>query len=627
MIRSAGRLSTQAAPAVGRSVASKLVHPRELEFLLREFLNVEALIARCPARFGHVDATTALEMIRAGHELAEKEFEPVNRLGDRMEPYITEEGTVWHPEEVVAAQKAYTDSGYLGMTLAEEPWGGLQLPFCVSALVNVPFSCASAGLMSYHGLTAGVIKLLLAHGSEQQRADWIPKLASGECYGTMCLSESHAGSSLTDIRTRATPRPDGAFDLRGSKMWITGGDQSMSESIAHLVLAKLPDAPEGVKGISLFLVPKHLDDGPNDVKLTGLNHKMGQTASTNAGELVFGDDAGAATGWLVGKEHEGLAAMFVMMNELRITVGMGAAATAVAGYSAALRYARDRPQGRDPEAPKSSPMVPIIEHSDVKRMLLAARSYAEGGLALCLTGAEIVDQIQHAEDVSPSERRQLELVLDLLIPIIKSWPSDWGLEANKLAIQVHGGAGYTRDYIVEQLYRDARVNMIYEGTNGIQSLDLLGRKVPAENGAALEALANQIGATIADAHKRGGDCEDFAARLRDKLDLVSDTTKTLLRCAFLGDTTRYLANSHDYMQLLGHVVVAWMWLKQAVIAADALNSGVPNGDGGDEEAFYLGKLHTARYFFNHELPKIDALAHLCASLDDTNPTMRNEWFF
>ncbi|EGB01780.1 hypothetical protein AURANDRAFT_18178, partial [Aureococcus anophagefferens] len=269
----------------------------------------------------------------------------------------------------------------------------------------------------------------------------------------------------------------------GNKMWITGGDQGLSENIVHFVLAKLPGAPPGVKGISLFLVPKVLENGErNDVYLGGMNHKMGQIASVNAGELLFGDRTGAATGYLVGEPHEGLKCMFVMMNELRVGVGMGAAASGVAGYTAALRYARDRAQGRpltskDPAAP----MVPIVQHADVKRMLLAARAYSEGGVALSLYGAELIDKMAVCEDAAA--KQELHLVLELLIPMIKSWPSEWGLEANRLAIQVHGGAGYTTDFIVEQLYRDARVNSIYEGTTGIQSLDLLGRKVPMAGGA------------------------------------------------------------------------------------------------------------------------------------------------
>lgn len=614
--------------AAPEQAPSKLIHPREIDFLVREYLDLGGLIKKCE-RFSHLDVDTAHEMVKAGHDLAESTFGPINQLGDRNEPVFDRENdVVTHPREIAQAQKAYAEGGFLSMTL-DESIGGLQLPYCVSGLANLPFSCANTALMSYHGLTAGVITLLRHHGSKEIQDEWIPRLSSGECYGTMCLSESHAGSSLSDIRTKATPSEDGkSYRLSGHKMWITGGDHELSDSIVHMVLAKLPDAPPGVKGISLFLVPKHLydQDGTkakrNDVHLGGLNHKMGQIASTNAGELLFGDRTGGAVAYLVGKPHQGLQAMFTMMNEVRCGVGMAAAATAVAGYTAALQYARDRPQGRpynnrDP----SSPMVPIVEHADVKNMLLKARSYSEASVALCLTGYELVDLINEGVD-----KEENELVLELLIPIIKAWPSEWGLEANKLAIQVHGGYGYTKDYIVEQLYRDARVNMIYEGTNGIQSLDLLGRKVPMQKGAALEALAKRIQATIQQASNHKEELGPLCKQLGDALVTVSKTTKTLLKCAATGDVDTFLANSHDYMQMFGHTVIAWIWLKQAIIAADALSSSSAELSAS-EEAFYRGKLHTARFFFSHELVKVGPLAELCSSLDTANTTMRPEWFF
>ncbi|KAK7233074.1 hypothetical protein SO694_000392126 [Aureococcus anophagefferens] len=350
-------------------------------------------------------------------------------------------------------------------------------------------------------------------------------------------------------------------------MWITGGDQGLSENIVHFVLAKLPGAPPGVKGISLFLVPK------------------------------------------------------VMMNELRVGVGMGAAASGVAGYTAALRYARDRAQGRpltskDPAAP----MVPIVQHADVKRMLLAARAYSEGGVALSLYGAELIDKMAVCEDAAA--KQELHLVLELLIPMIKSWPSEWGLEANRLAIQVHGGAGYTTDFIVEQLYRDARVNSIYEGTTGIQSLDLLGRKVPMAGGAALAALAARVAAD-AEAAAAHAELRPAAAAARGAaLETFGKTTEKLVGVAAAGDVDTFLANSNEYLTAAGHLVVAWMWLKQGTIASAALEAGA-----GDDDAFYHGKLHTMSWFFAHELPKVHAASKLLASLDTQNVDMKDEWFY
>ena len=615
------RLSSEAAPVAQQSV-SKLIHGRELSFLLHEFLDLEALLSS--PRFGDHDVGTIESIVEAASTLAEEVFEPANAVGDRIAPvYDAETDAVVHPAEVVDAQKQYAEGGFIGMTL-EAAKGGLQLPVCCAALANLPFSCANTALMSYHGVTNGSITLLAAHGSAAQQEAWLPKLVSGEAYGTMCLSESHAGSSLTDLRTTAVASGDGAsYKIKGNKMWITGGDHGLSENICHFVLAKLPGAPPGVKGISLFLVPKVLEDGTrNDVYLGGMNHKMGQIASVNAGELLFGDRTGGATGYLVGEEHEGLKCMFVMMNELRVATGMGAAGGAVAGYSAALRYARDRTQGRaltnkDP----GSPMVPIVEHADVKRMLLASRAYAEGGLALCLFGAELIDKASATGDAR--ERADLALLVELLIPMIKSWPSEFGLEANKLAIQVHGGAGYTTDFVVEQLYRDQRVNSIYEGTTGIHGLDLLGRKVPMERGRALELLGARVAADCEAAAKAHAALRPHAAALGAALETFGEATETLLGVAAKGDVDTYMANSNEYLSAAGHLCVAWMWLKQGAIAADALAAGVDDADA----AFYHGKLHTMKWFFNHELPKVKTAAALLSSLNDDNVQMKEAWFF
>ena len=611
--------ATATASSTPHLTSSKLLHGRELQFLLHEFIDLQALLAT--ERFRDHDVETIESIVEAGSTLAEEVFYDANPVGDREAPtYDADADAVVHPAAVVDAQRQYAEGGFIGMTL-EQDKGGLGLPVCAAALANLPFSVANTGLMSYHGVTNGSITLLAAHGSPEQQATWLPKLTSGEAYGTMCLSESHAGSSLTDLRTSATPRGDGSYAIKGNKMWITGGDQGLSENIVHFVLAKLPGAPPGVQGISLFLVPKVLESGErNDVFLGGMNHKMGQIASVNAGELLFGDRTGAATGYLVGEPHEGLKCMFVMMNELRVGVGMGAAASGVAGYTAALRYARDRAQGRpltskDPAAP----MVPIVQHADVKRMLLAARAYAEGGVALSLYGAELIDKMAACEDAAA--KQELHLVLELLIPMIKSWPSEWGLEANRLAIQIHGGAGYTTDFIVEQLYRDARVNSIYEGTTGIQSLDLLGRKVPMAGGAALAALAARVAAD-AEAAAAHAELRPVAAALGAALEAFGKTTEKLVGVAAAGDVDTFLANSNEYLTAAGHLVVAWMWLKQGTIASAALEAGA-----GDDDAFYRGKLHTMSWFFAHELPKVHAASKLLASLDTQNVDMKDEWFY
>ena len=366
-------------------------------------------------------------------------------------------------------------------------FGGAQLPIAVAQAGFAWFSAANVSTAGYMFLTMASANMLAKFGTDDQIESFVQPMLAGRFSGTMALSETQAGSSLADVMTRAEPQPDGTYRLFGSKMWISGAEHELTENIVNLVLAKIPGSAAGTKGISLFIVPKYLVDADgtigerNDVALVGLNHKMGQRGTTNT-VLNFGDGsftpAGkpGAVGYLVGEPHRGITYMFTMMNEARLGVGMGAVALGYTGYLKSLRYARERQQGRPLTAKEPlTPQVPIIEHADVKRMLLAQKAYVEGGLALLLYCAKLID-IQHSSD-SEEERANAELLLDILTPMAKSWPSQWCLEANSLAIQVHGGYGYTREYDVEQHYRDNRLNLIHEGTHGIQSLDLLGRKV------------------------------------------------------------------------------------------------------------------------------------------------------
>jgi hypothetical protein len=395
----------------------------------------------------------------------------------------------------------------------------------------------------------------------------------------------------------------------------------MAENIIHLVLARTPDAPPGVKGISLFIVPKFLvnPDGSigerNDVALAGLNHKMGQRGITNTvlnlgeGKFTPGGKPGAVA-HLVGEPHRGLAYMFTMMNEARLGVGMGAVSMGYTGYLKSLEYARERPQGRPVLAKDpSAPQVPIIEHADVKRMLLAQKAYVEGGMALLLYCAKLVDLHHSAE--TDAERDATGLLLDILTPVGKSWPSQWCLEANNLAIQVHGGYGYTREYDVEQHYRDNRLNPIHEGTHGIQSLDLLGRKVTQRGGASLATLGAVVGTTIASAHAVGGEADELATQLDSAWHRLFSVTNAMFGS---GDIEAALANSVVYLEAFGHIVVAWLWLEQLLAA---------NGRSGD---FYDGKRQAARYFFRYELPKTAPQLDLLESLDRTTLEMRDAWF-
>jgi len=441
--------------------------------------------------------------------------------------------------------------------------------------------------------------------------------------GTMALTEPQAGSSLSDIKTTALPQEDGSYRISGNKIFISAGDHELSENIVHLVLARIKDAPPGVKGISLFIVPKFLvnPDGElgerNDIALAGLIHKMGYRGTTST-MLNFGEKDGAV-GYLVGEPHKGLSYMFHMMNEARIGVGVGAVVLGYSGYLNALEYAKDRPQGRpalnkDPETSQ----VKIIEHTDVKRMLLAAKSYSEGGMALVLYAARLVDEMKTA--TSEEEKERNLLLLEILTPIVKSWPSVYCLEANSLAIQVLGGYGYTREYPVERLYRDNRLNPIHEGTHGIQSLDLLGRKVTMKGGKAVFLLAKEITKTI-EAGKDNETTKAFAVALEEALAKVSQTTQTLTAEAAKGNVDLFLANSAVYLDVFGNLVVAWIWLQQAIAAAPNIEDDSP-----EEAAFYRGKLQACQYFFRWELPKIRHGCRLLSSFDETCLEMREEWF-
>ncbi|WP_308911549.1 acyl-CoA dehydrogenase [Pseudokordiimonas caeni] len=591
---------------------------RDLDFQLKEVLNVEELTG-WPAFEGH-DTETFDAMIETAAKMAEDLFQPHAAKADANEPTFDGKTVSMIPETKVALD-AYVEAGFMGAGFAEEH-GGLGLPTTVTRAVGFIFNAANVGTSAYPFLTVGAGNLLAAHATEDQKERFLKPMVEGRWFGTMCLSEPQAGSSLADIRTRAEPQADGTYRLFGNKMWISGGEQELSENIVHLVLAKIPGGPAGVKGISLFIVPKRLvnEDGSvgerNDVKLAGLNHKMGYRGTTNT-LLNFGE-AGGAVGYLVGEANKGLAYMFHMMNEARIGVGMGAVSLGYTGYLHALDYARGRPQGRplDGKDP-TAPMVPIVEHADVKRMLLASKSYVEGGLALGLYASRLVDE----EHFHPDAARRAEAtdLLDILTPIVKSWPSDYCLKANDIAIQVHGGYGYTRDYPVERLYRDNRLNPIHEGTKGIQGLDILGRKVPMNGGRSLKALVARMTDTITEA-KSVPSLKEHAATLEALIAKMGATTAALMQAMGTQGPGRALANASLYLDALGHITVGWMWLKQALVAEKAL------ANGASDAGFYEGKLAACRYFFTYELNTIPAQCDTLAMVDDTNVVMQDGWF-
>jgi alkylation response protein AidB-like acyl-CoA dehydrogenase len=603
-------------------MSSQLLSRRDLDFLLFEWLEVTRLTSR-PFFADHSRQTFAAALdTYAG--IAEAEFAPHNKKVDREPPRLLGEEIESAPEQR-AALKAVAAAGLLA-ACQDESLGGTHLPYVVerAGLAFIIAACpATAG---YAFLTIANANLLLAHGTAFQVARFVHPMLDGRWTGTMCLSEPHAGSALADITTRAERQPDGTYRLTGNKMWISGGDHDLADNIVHLVLAKVSGEHgilrPGVGGISLFIVPKYTVDPSgergerNDVVVAGFNHKMGNRGTTNC-LLNFGEGRHrpggrpGAIGELVGDEGHGLAYMFHMMNEARIAVGLVATSIGYTGYLHALDYARNRRQGRLPSnRDPAIPPVRIIEHADVRRMLLAQKAIVEGALALVLFSASLVDDERTA---APDEAAVAHDLLELLTPISKSWPSKWCVIANDLAIQVHGGYGYTQDFNVEQFYRDNRLNSIHEGTFGIHAIDLLGRKV----GSASNALSN-LAARIDHASKQAGmvvELADEAAALREAWARLSRTTRSLLS---ISDATLRLANAACYLDAFGQVVVAWLWLEQALIAA--------RKTGGPMDAFYRGKLAACRYFYRWELPRLDRWLKLLDPIDRSPLDMVDEWF-
>ena len=584
---------------------SVIMSRRDLEFLLFEWLDTESLLRR--ERFAEHSRDTVEAVLDLAETVATDHFAPHNRAADLSEP--TFDGTSVHIiPEVGKALRRYAEAGFLSARM-DEAVGGLGLPLSVYSACSSWFYAANTGTTGYALLTVGAANLIAAHGTPDQVERYVVPMVEGRFFGTMALSEPHAGSNLADITTRAEPRPDGTYRLFGRKMWISGGDHELSDNIVHLVLARTPGAPLGTRGISLFIVPKFLveNDGSlgerNDVVLAGINHKMGFRGTVNTAP-VFGDGAFApggepgAVGYLVGAENQGMRLMFSMMNDARIGVGLCATALGYTAYLKSLDYARERLQGRPIGVPPTQPQVPLVEHPDVRRMLLAQKSYVEGALALNLFASRLVDDAASLDD--PAARAESDLLLGLLTPVVKSWPSQWCLAANDLAIQVLGGAGYTRDHDVEQHYRDNRLNPIHEGTHGIQAMDLLGRKVLLDGGGALGVLVTRIRETARRATGTGGDGSAYAEELVAMTGRLLEVTATL---GALGDPARVLADATAYLDATGHLVVSWLWLEQWLAAY------------GKEGSFYDGKRAATRYFFTRELPRVRPMLDLLETAD------------
>lgn len=596
-----------------------VVSERELSFLLNEFLDTRGLTQRVRYKEHSGDVFEATLIV--ARRLALEMFAPHNAKGDKYQPEFHSQTARVIPE-VGEAWRAFAESGFLTAHWSTEE-GGSQLPEVVLRAAMVLFFGANTATTAYPFLTIGAANLLRAFGTPEQKARYLAPMGTGESAGTMCITEPDQGSALGDIKTYAVPHSDGTYRLFGQKMFISGGDQDFTQNIVHMVLARIRGAPAGTSGISLFLVPKWLvnEDGSlgqrNDVALAGLLHKMGWRNTTST-VLSFGE-RGGAVGHLLGQAGAGLVQMFQMMNEARIGVGLIAASLAYRGYAESLAYARERKQGRLPSSRNPQmPQVRLVDHADVRRLLLVQKAYAEGALALCMYASSLFeDQHTHADEAG---RRNAGLLLDVLTPVVKSWPARYGCVANDMAIQVLGGSGYTAEYSLEQLYRDQRLNPIHEGAEAIHGLDLLGRKVRMQDGAGLALFITTVTGDIEKALLLPR-LQSDAVALQGILNEIVRVTRQLVAMQS-SDPDLALANATTYLDVFGRVAAGWIWLKQATIAENALAAGTNEAD----TRYYQGKLQAQRYFFEWDLAdtRLD-LARL-AAVSRISYDMRDEWF-
>ena len=601
-----------------------LINDYELPFQLYEVLKVEQLCDS--AKFNEHNRETFDAVLDTAKKIATDLFLPHNHIADKNEPQFDGK-TVSMIDEVKVAYDAFSESGFIAGRYSFED-GGMQLPETIMTAVAGYFMAANPSTTAYPFLTSAAINVITHFASSEVKQAFMPRMLTGEFTGTMALTEPHAGSSLSDIRTTATLQDDGSYRIKGSKIYISGGDHELSDNIVHLVLAKIPGGPGGVKGISLFVVPKYrlLEDGAigerNDVHLTGLLHKLGYRGTTSTA-LSFGDK-GECYGYLVGAPHFGLRYMFKMMNEARIGVGFGAAMIGYRGYQYSLAYAKDRTQGRI--APNNKPehdATAIINHGDVKRMLLAQKAYSEGGMALCLYGSNLIDRINTSND--DTLKSELSELLDLLTPVIKAWPSEYGPKANDLGIQVLGGAGYTREYHAEQFWRDNRLNPIHEGTNGVQALDLSFRKLWQNKGLGIQMLKREItqdleNITTPESAKLAHKLTPYIGHLHEVLMHLSKILPTEKAITLTG-------NAQALMNIFASIVVSWIWIRQASSAEQLLADLKANdSQNTDKQNFYQGKIQAAKYFIDWELPTIQRDIELLNNDNAVCTDMQAEWF-
>lgn len=544
-------------------------------------------------------------LLDAAKDLADKAYHPYSVEMDEQ-PVVYKDGKIIaHPQLGTIIEKA-AEAGIFGSYFSYED-GGMQLPMILFGATNHIYHAANNHVVGYMNLTTGAANLIVNFGSQALKDTYVPHMIAGKWMGTMALTEPQAGSSLSDVATTAYPQEDGSYKIKGQKIFISGGDHQFGENFVHLTLARIEGAPAGTKGISLFVVPKHRlsEDGSlsyNDVITAGDFQKMGQRGYATA-HLVFGENDDCH-GYLVGQENRGLKYMFQMMNEARIDVGHIANSIATAAYYASLQYAKERPQGRrlssDGTKNVSEEQALIIKHPDVRRMLLLQKSVVEGGLSILLECGKLADIVQTTEG---QEREEAHLLMEILTPIAKTYPSEMGRVATSNGLQVLGGYGFCVDFPLQQYYRDIRITSLYEGTTGIQSMDLLGRKATMQNGRALKLLVEKMMLTISETNSFDN-LKPYANQLGEKIKLTQQILQHLMGFAMKGDHERFLADASLFMEYTSTVVIAWQWLKQAVIAQHALVTGT----GTFTSDFYEAKLLTMRFYFKYELPKTTGLA-------------------
>ena len=580
---------------------AQYVSMENLRFILHEMLEVEKICAF--PRFKDYDKDSFDILLDSVKDFSDKVAYPAFKEMDE-DPARYDDGKIYVHPAVGTMMKHAGENGSIGATFDYEV-GGMQLPHTVHCALAHISQCANNSLPGYPGLTGGAASLIINYAKQELIDTYVPKMLAGEWGGTMCLTEPQAGSSLSDITTSATPNEDGSYQIAGQKIFISGGDHEYASNFVHLVLARIDGAPAGTKGISLFVVPKHrpTEKGlePNDVITAGDFQKMGQRGYCTT-HLVFGENKNCQ-GWLVGEENRGLKNMFLMMNGARIDVGCIAASIATAAYHASLQYAKERPQGRRignaGQKNVQEEQTTIINHADVRRMLLLQKAVTEGSVALLLQASLYHDKSQAGPE---EEREKYHDLLELLTPIAKTYPSEMGQVSINNGLQIFGGYGFCTDFPLEQYYRDVRITALYEGTTGIQSMDLLGRKITMKNGAAMRLWVEEIKEAIA-AAQNYDDLKPYAEELKNASKQLQEVLMHLLQYAMTGKHERYISDATMFMEYMGTVVIAWQWLKMATVAKTALVTGNTTFN----TTFYENKIHTMKFFFKYELPKIAGL--------------------